>query len=116
MFPLTAGETVIRERARLALDPYSNELTVLDWSTPDLLQIEGTAIAPGTSTEARQVNRAPVTTPMSIYGPPAMDVKPRDRIRARSGLWEVEGEVANWINPFTGWEPGAEFAIKKWEG
>lgn len=116
MFPLANGETVVRERRQLVLDPYSKEETLGDWSNPDRLDIDGVAIAPGTGTETKSVNRTVLTTPMSIYGPPGMDVLPKDRIRARSGLWEVEGEVADWKNALTGWNPGAEFALRKWAG
>lgn len=116
MFPLAHGETVVRERRRLVLDPYSNEETRADWSEPDELEIEGVAIAPGTSTETRTENRTTISSGMSLYCSPGMDVKPDDRIRARSGLWEVDGEVADWRNALTGWNPGAEFSLKKVEG
>ncbi len=46
MFPLADGQTVIRERRRLVLDPYSQENTLADWSDPLQLTLEGVAIAP----------------------------------------------------------------------
>lgn len=116
MFPLANGETVIRQRRRIVPDPYSGEDTRADWTDPDELEIEGVAIAPGSSTETRTENRTLVASGMSLYGPPGMDVQPQDRIRARSGLWEVDGEVADWLNALTGWNPGAEFTLKKVKG
>ncbi|WOH20130.1 hypothetical protein IRJ34_07340 [Paenarthrobacter sp. GOM3] len=116
MFPLPNGETVTRQRARLVADPYSVEPTERDWSSPDLLDIAGVAIGPSSSVEATTENRQTVTTSMSIYGPPDMDVQPADRIVARSGVWEVTGENAAWMNAFTGWRPGDEFPIKKVKG
>lgn len=113
MFPLAHGETVIRERAQTVTDPYSQEAKQRDWSDPDQLTIEGVAIAPSSSQETLTEDRRTVTTAMSLYGPPGMDVLPKDRIRARSGLWEVQGEVADWRNALTGWNPGAEFSVRK---
>ncbi len=116
MFPLAHGETVVRQRARKAIDPYSKQETKRDWSDPDELPIEGVAIAPSSSVETTTDDRRTVTTSMSLYGPPGMDVLSKDRIVARSGVWEVEGEVADYLNAFTGWNPGSEFAIRKVEG
>lgn len=116
MFPLANGETVVRERGTLVADRYSAEATKRDWSNPDRLPIDGVAIAPSTGTETRDVDRTTITTGMSLYGPPGMDILPADRIRARSGVWEVEGEVADWVNGFTGWNPGVEFRVKKVAG
>lgn len=116
MFPLANGETVTRERARLVTDPYSNELTKTDWADPDSVELEGVAIAPSSSTETRAEDRTSVTTGMSLYAGPGVDVLPQDRIRARSGLWRVEGEVADWTNALTGWNPGVEFRVAKVSG
>ncbi|MFJ4168495.1 hypothetical protein ACIPY3_03185 [Paenarthrobacter sp. NPDC089714] len=113
MFPLPNGETVQRERAALAEDPFSGEQTVREWSDPATIDLVGVAIAPSSSNESLASDRNTVTTSMSLYGPPGIDVLPFDRIRARSGLWEVEGEVADWKNALTGWNPGVEFRVKK---
>jgi hypothetical protein len=116
MFPLAHGETVVRERAQLVTDPYSNEQTKRDWTDPDKLTLEGVAIAPSSSTETSTENRNTIETAMSLYGAPGIDVLSHDRIRARSGLWTVEGEIADWKNALTGWNPGVEFRVKKVAG
>lgn len=116
MFPLANGETVTRERGQLVPDPYSREATKRVWTDPDLLELEGVAIAPSSSTETTTEDRTSTTTAMSLYAAPGVDVLPQDRIRARSGLWDVEGEVADWKNAFTGWNPGVEFRIRKVKG
>jgi hypothetical protein len=116
VFPLANGETVVRERRKLVEDPYSEEETLADWTDPDKIDLEGVAIAPSSSTEPVSDARQQVITQMSIYCAPTDDVLPKDRIRARSGLWSVEGEVADWKNALTGWNPGAEFRIKKVSG
>lgn len=118
MFPLEHGETVVRLRGHLVADPYSGEQTKRVWTNPepDELELVGVAIAPSTGTETQSADRNTTTVPMSLYGESGMDVQPHDRIRARTGLWEVEGEVADWMNPLTGWAPGAEFRVKKVKG
>ena len=50
---------------------------------------------------------------MSIYCGPGQDILPEDRIRVGPALWDVLGEVGTWTSPFTGWEAGAEFRIKR---
>lgn len=113
MFPLANGETVIRRRARKVQDPYSKQETKRDWTDPDEAPLDGVAIAPSSSQETTTDDRTTTTTRMSLYGPPGMDVLAKDRIVARSGLWEVDGEVADYRNALTGWNPGVEFAIRK---
>lgn len=116
MFPLPDGETVVRERGAPVLDPYSQEQTGVDWSAPASLDIVGAAIAPSSSSEAATVDRRTLISSMSLYCGTGEDILPADRIRARSGLWEVEGEVAAWHNPLTGWDPGSEYLLKKVTG
>ena len=116
LFPMRHGETVVRERGTPVLDPYSQEPTARDWSAPAELEIKGVAIAPTSSTEPLADDRQMVVTGMSLYCASGADVLPEDRIRARSGLWQVEGEVADWHHPMTDWSPGAEFRIKKVDG
>lgn len=113
MFPLTDGETVDRLRAALVPDVYSGAHTGRDWAVADELPIEGCAIAPSSSFEQQADDRRAVITGMSLYCASGSDVLPDDRIRARSGLWEVDGEGLEWTNPFTGWSPGAEFRLRK---
>jgi len=116
MFPLADGETVTRLRRKMVTDPYSQEESLGDWAEPDELPVEGVAIAPSSTVEPVNDSRAQVITQMSIYCGPDEDVLPEDRIRARSGVWEVQGEVQAFPNPLTGWNPGSEFAIKKVHG
>lgn len=116
MFPLADGETVVRLRRRLVRDPYSNEETLADWSDPDELEVEGVAIGPSSSVETFTLGREQVITQTSIYFGPDEDILPEDRIRARSGIWDVVGEVPQLVNPFTSWSPGAELGIRKVRG
>lgn len=113
MFPLKHGETVVRVRRRMVLDPYSQEETLGSWEDADEAPIKGVAVAPTSSIEVDSESRQMVITGMSLYCGVDADVLPEDRIRARSGLWEVEGERQEWVSPFTGWMPGCQFAIRK---
>lgn len=116
MFPLANGETMTRLRRRLVTDEYSHQVTKADWSNPHRLEVAGAGIMPSTSQETNTVNRTTVTTQMSLYCETGLDIKPLDRIEARSGLWEVEGEVLDNVNCFTGWSPGSEFKVKRVTG
>ena len=110
------GETVTRERAAPVTDPYSGEASGSDWSTPDTLQIVGAAIGPSSTSEVLGDDRSQVITSMSLYCASGLDVKPDDRIRSRSGLWDVVGEEQVWSNPFTGWAPGSEYQLRRVAG
>ena len=116
MFPLRHGETVTRLRRQMVLDPYSGEQTQGSWESASELVIEGVAIAPASSVEPAVDGRQQVVTAMSVYGAQGLDILPADRIRARSGLWDVVGDEQAWSNPFTGWAPGSEYGIKKVSG
>lgn len=116
LFPMRHGETVGRERGVPVLDPYSQEMTSRDWSNPEVLELAGVAIAPTSSVEPLADDRQMVITGMSLYCASGADVLPEDRIRARSGLWDVIGAVSEWKHPMTGWDPGAEFRIRKVDG
>ena len=116
MFPLPNGETVVRERGTPVVDPYSQETTDLDWSSPDELPIEGAAIGPSSTSEVVSDDRGKIITLMSLYCASGLDVRPDDRIRARSGLWDVVGDELAWSNPFTGWAPGSEYQLRRVAG
>jgi len=110
------GETVTRLRRSLVLDPYSGEETLGSWESPDELVIPGVAIGPSSSVELNTEDRAQVTTSMSLYGAQGLDIKPADRIRARSGLWDVVGDELAFTSPFTGWAPGSEYRVRRVAG
>ena len=110
------GETVVRERGTPVVDPYSQETTGLDWSAPTTLDVEGAAIGPSSTSEVTTDDRGQVITSMSLYCQSGLDIKPADRIRARSGLWDVVGEELAWSNPFTGWAPGSEYQLRRVAG
>jgi hypothetical protein len=80
------------------------------------LTIEGAAIGPSSTQEPSSDDRQMVITSMSLYCASGLDVKPADRVQARSGLWDVVGEEQAWSSPFTGWAPGSEYQLRKVAG
>lgn len=110
------GETVVRLRRQMIADPYSGENTQGSWDDADELPIAGVAIGPSSTQEVMADDRQQLITSMSLYGPQGLDVEPEDRIRARSGLWDVTGEEQQWSNPFTGWDAGSEYQVRKVTG
>ncbi|MGL3804717.1 hypothetical protein ACSYDW_01330 [Paeniglutamicibacter sp. R2-26] len=113
MFPLAHGETVTRLRRTLVEDPVSGQPVAGSWKNPNRLLLEGVAIQPSSSVETVTTTQTQVTTQMSLYCETGADVLPADRIEARSGLWEVTGEIQDHRNGFTGWSPGSEFGLRK---
>lgn len=116
MFPLKHGESVTRLRRVMVVDPYSNEETQGSWDAPDELELAGVAVGPSSTAELNTEDRSTVTTSMSLYGGQGLDVLPSDRIRARSGLWDVVGDEMAYSNPFTGWDAGSEYQLRRVSG
>ena len=110
------GETVTRIRATPVLDPYSGEVTSLSWDVPDELNIEGVGVEPRPSTEPVQDARNAVVSAFTLYTDINPDVTPSDRIRVRGVVYDVDGEVADWRNPFTGWAAGSVIQTKRVNG
>lgn len=114
MFPY--GETVTRLRAPLAADPYSGANTRRNWAQAASLTVPGCAVDPGGSVESRTVNREPIVTTPTLYAPFGADVLAGDRIVSATGTWDVEGHGADWASPFTGWQPGSVFPLRRADG
>ncbi len=112
----TFGETVTRLRGTPILDPYSGEVTGLDWSTPIELAIPDTGIEPRPTSEPVQDARNAVVSGFTLYAPFGVDVTPADRVRVRGTIYDVDGEVAEWRNPFTGWSAGSVVQTKRVAG
>lgn len=110
------GETVTRQRAAAATDPYSSEATVLDWTAPDELAITGVAVEPLSTLEAQTDGRQRVELDLRLYLPFGADIEPLDRVVVRGRTFEVQGERSDWHNPFTGSEPGSVVVCTKVEG
>lgn len=78
-------------------------------------EIENCGIAPRYSTDATEGNSSRVIVGFSFYGPHGADVLADDRIITPwdGNAYDVEGEVCEWISPFSGWSPGVEAALRR---
>lgn len=110
------GETVTRQRGVPVTDPYSDEVTDLDWTTPAELPIDGCGVADGGSLEPVQDARNAVDSDFDVILPPGSDVTSKDRLVVRGLVCEVAGRPFDWLNPLTGWQPGMIAQAKIREG
>lgn len=118
-FSLSGALPYQRLRARRVPDPYNPAQTVLDWTTPDVLDLAG-ALASASS--VRTPDARDVQTTSSAYltvADPTVDVRVGDRIRPMPDdgrCWEVTGFPSRDQNGFTGWQPTLEIALTEWKG
>jgi head-tail adaptor len=110
------GETVTRQRGVATTDPYSNESTSVDWTTPATLAIPNCAVADGGSLEPVQNARNSVESDFDVVLPFGSDVRATDRLVVRGLVCEIQGRPFDWLNPFTGWEAGMVAKCKVVEG
>lgn len=91
-------EKVTRLRGVLVADPYSDEPTGTDWTSPDELDITTLVPAePRPSSEPVQEARNAVTSGFTLYLPNNADVTARDRMRVRGRVYDVLGDPALWL-------------------
>lgn len=109
------GVSVHRHRAELATDPYSGELTRLDWSRIDCEIIDDCAIAPVTSSESPTVERERLNLMRTVYLPYGADVLAGDRLVFDCREWLVDGDAVQWLNPYTGRQAGAVVRVERME-
>lgn len=89
--------------------------------------IAGCAVVPRYSSEPVAVGRNGVIIGLTLYVPAGSNILFTDRIEINGGgtvagapvtpttakIYAIEGEAADWVNPFTGWKPGMEIALKR---
>ncbi len=108
---------VYRLRRSIVSHPYGGEPVFADWDDPEHLPeqvlIPDVAIAPGGSDTAHYVDRDQSRLDATLYAPSGVDIQPGDRILAGNDLYEVDGWVQKYLNPFTGWDPGTTIGLRK---
>lgn len=100
------GETVIRQRAKPIIDPYSELETGKDWGDPDELVFDDAIVWDSKTTDPIEVGREPVDSDFTCSLPYGADVQPDDRVVVRGLTCEVEGRPFDHRCPFTGVEEG----------
>jgi hypothetical protein len=89
--------------------------------TPTRTTIAGCTIAPrsqfgGASSDISGRGRQGVLVGLTLYAPYGTDIVHTDQLEVDGDLFEVDGEVGPWKNPFTGWEAGIEVALNRAAG
>jgi hypothetical protein len=110
------GESIVRQRATATANVYSGETDGLSWSSPATLTITGVAVAPAGTQEPLEVGAATVESDLTLYLPHSADVRPLDRVVVRGLTYEVQGERADWTNPYTSSVPGSVVQVRKVAG
>ncbi|MBF4628896.1 hypothetical protein [Curtobacterium flaccumfaciens] len=106
-----AGVSVTRQRARMAVDPYSQRPVPADWTNPDLLVIESAFVASASSSPTGGELRQQIVTTKSLYCTPGADVRVGDRIVSGQHSYTVTALPEADTNPFTGWQPVQEIPL-----
>ena len=110
MFPYGEPVTILTEGTDD--DPYSG-----DTGTPgSSVEIPGCGVEPRPSGEPTQDARNSVTSGLTLYLPPGVEIGPQNRVQVRGDTFTVLGEPAVWRSPFTGWEPGIVVQCERTEG
>lgn len=108
------GETIQVLSPTETTDAYNN--TVEDWTSPTEVGVDGVAVEPRPSSEDNRDARNAVISGFTLYIPAGTAVTAANRVRVRGEVYLVDGEPAEWRNPFTGWEPGSVVQTKRMEG
>lgn len=78
--------------------------------------IAGCAVAPRSSSERTDL-RDTIIRGYTLYAPYDADIEPTDQIvMPDSSVWQVDGDVGRWANPYTGRRPGLEVALTRVTG
>jgi hypothetical protein len=104
-----ATETLARLRAATVMDHGS---PVQDWGNPDVADLPGWSLQPGSPTEDL-VHREAVRVDWTAYGPYDADVLATDKIRLPSGDYSVIGEPERWKSP-TGRISSTKLLLQLW--
>lgn len=70
------------------------------------------AVSPRFSSVSVDPRSAPVVVGLTVYGP-TRALNADDRLVIDGSEYLMDGEPAVWENPFTGWSPGIEVAVKR---
>ena len=110
------GETVTFLAAGTVEDEYGN--TVESWDSPTtVLTKSGAGVEPRPTPTELHDSRNAVTSGYTLYWPgEVFDVDPQWRAVVRGETWQVLGEDAQWVSPFTGWQAGTVVQVGRTDG
>lgn len=113
------GATVRVLRGTLVTDRFDSESQTISWTTPTQVgpDYPRTPVAPTQLSDSPlhdQPDRQDET--LTVMLPYGVAVKSSDRVQIADGpyvgTYAVDGRPSHWLNPFTGWKPGAEIRLK----
>ncbi|MEE8667423.1 MAG: hypothetical protein SOI13_04360 [Bifidobacterium mongoliense] len=113
---LTVVDGYSRQRRKTVVDPYDpTNVTIGDWSDPDILPVSGYVHTVTSSEQADDASRSEViSTAEFVTDDTHADIKRGDRIVSGDGRkWTVQGFPARDRNPFTGWQPTLVAALQE---
>lgn len=108
------GETVTVQTGTATTDRNGN--SVVSWADPTETSIDGVALAPIQAGEDNANSRQGVVIGWTAYIPPGNSIEPTARIVARGNTYEIDGEPADWRDPYTGRKAGLELTLRRVEG
>lgn len=89
---------ITRLRAAPVIDPYSGEVTGLEWSDPDRLPIEGCSVQPGPAQRQDLDRRSSVTILFTVWAPTS-DVTEQDRVEYAGETYAIDETIQVWDFP-----------------
>jgi hypothetical protein len=109
-----ARKTITRLRATTVVERGDS---ILSWTSPSTLDIEGCIFQPIPSDEILRdrTNRDAVISRWRVHAPPGSDVIEVDRVRVDSVDYEIDGFIQRWQGP-TGSLAHDEFELKRVDG
>lgn len=107
----THGERIVIHRATVT----RNRLGQTTVTHTDEEPQELVAFAPESTQEPRDGTEIRVVSTAKLYLPPTIaPIGPADEVTVRGHRYGVEGDdtAEQWINPFSGWNPGSEVKLR----
>jgi hypothetical protein len=107
------GETVfVLRRVSGATDSHGN----IGWTWPVRERLDGVKVAPRSGMETDEPGREAVLAGLVVGLPAGSRVAAVDRMEVRGEVYEVIGEPAVWVNPWSGRESGVHVVLERVEG
>lgn len=83
--------------------------------------IAGAFVAPRSSSDNDDVGRVGVIVGLTLFVPYGTSLTTADKVlvaegNTNDGTYEIEGQPADWLHPWTGWTPGQSVALKRAAG
>lgn len=108
MFAYGQTVTIVRESPG-GTDPYGDPIP----GTTSRIDVPGCGVDARTSSEPTERGRAGVIVGLMLFAPAGTVILSTDQVEVGGELFAVDGIASAPVNPFTGWAPGVEVALRK---